>query len=464
MDDGKINKTFSTFDKYGLKSFADKLTLYLQVESKFVDESYVLSLNSEFGSGKSTFFEMWSNDLKTTNSIFQVVYINAWESDFQGDPLLAINFNLLKSLNSNIKKEDIEPIKETTGKLCKFASSLGNDFIQNVTGLDIIKALEHTKSQDGTAKPGNVCFQLYQEKHKLFENLKKQLRELTTKCKSPVLIIIDELDRCHPHYAIEFLETIKHIFDIRGIIFVIGVDKGQLASSAKALFGQQLDFNEYYRKFANRNVNLPVKNERMTRKFCEKLIDEYLGEEAFAKKKRFSYAKHDSYRSDNITDLCDTFSLNARQIHEFFRIISHVLSVTKKSDCYLLWGWQVGTYFMVALSIKNFEKYLQIGTDSISLPEFTAFLKNLTLFNGDKHDGYWWATLLYLGTFGNKELDKLEIEFQKLGVWNSSGSEEKDFQKQMNYYYEEAFSGRRNNKIFSQIYQMLEGLRTFERD
>ena len=49
-----MTRTFSNFDKFGLEPFADKLTTYLDVESKFVDESFVLSLNSEFGSGKST--------------------------------------------------------------------------------------------------------------------------------------------------------------------------------------------------------------------------------------------------------------------------------------------------------------------------------------------------------------------------------------------------------------------------
>ena len=48
-------KTFADFDKFGLEAFADKLTQFLLVESKFVEGSFVLSLNSEFGSGKTTF-------------------------------------------------------------------------------------------------------------------------------------------------------------------------------------------------------------------------------------------------------------------------------------------------------------------------------------------------------------------------------------------------------------------------
>jgi len=455
-----MDKTFSNFDKFGLEPFADKLTTYLQVESKFVDESFVLSLNSEFGSGKSTFFEMWANKLKSDNNTFKVVYINAWESDFQGDPLLAIVSNLLCLLRPS---KEIEPIKETAGKLCKFALSIGNDVVQRFTGVDVIKAGQYAESNDDIAKPeiGHACFQLYQERHNLFEKLMALLRDLTHKSEHPILIIVDELDRSRPNYAIEFLETIKHFFDISGLIFVIGVDKNQLASSAKAMFGQELDFDEYYRKFAHRNVNLPVKSQPMAEQFCRKLVAEYLSEEAFEKKTRFPYAKLDNYRTDNIVELCTAFSLNARQIHEFFRITAHVLSTTAKSDPQLLWGWQIGTFFMTALSIKNRTLYDQIGSRKISLSEFTTFLKKLTLFNNkDARNAFWWAALLYLGAFGDQPLEQ---EFQKIGVWDSSKDKEKTFQTELNGFVK-GFSDWGDiprRPVFSEIYKTLEELRTF---
>jgi hypothetical protein len=458
-----MTKTFSNFDKFGLESFADDLTRYLQVESKFVDESYVLSLNSEFGSGKSTFFEMWIDKLKSSDNTFEVVYINALESDFQGDPLLAIVSSLLDRLQSS---KDIEPIKETAGKLCKFALSVGNDVVQRFTGVDVIKAGQYAESKDGIAKPGigHACFELYQERHNLFEKLRTLLRDLAHKSEHSILIIVDELDRCRPNYAIEFLETIKHFFDISGLIFVIGVDKIQLASSAKVLFGQQLVFDEYYRKFAHKDVNLPVKSQPMTEHFCRELVEEYLSQQAFEEKNRFLYAKHDQYRTDEIVDLCIAFSLNARQMHELFRITTHVLSTTVKSDSHLLWGWETGTFFMAALSIKDRNLYDKIGHTKISLSEFTNFLKQqLTLFSESNCRGDWWAGLLYIGVFGYQP-DKLEPEFRKLGVWDPSGREEGAFQKEFGRVGK-AFSewGDLRGPAFPKIYEKLERLRTFER-
>ncbi len=456
-----MTKTFSNFDKYGLEPFADDLTKYLEVDSKFFDESYVLSLNSEFGSGKSTFFDMWAHKLDTAKNTFKVVYINAWASDFQGDPLLAIISYLLDLLKTS---KDIEPIKETAGKLCKFALSVGNDVVQRFTGVDVIKAGQYAESKEGTAKTelGHACFQLYKERHELFEKLKTLLRDLTHKSDLSILVIIDELDRCRPNYAIEFLETIKHFFDINGLIFVIGVDKGQLASSAKALFGQELVFDEYYRKFAHRNVNLPVKSKPMTERFCRKVVGEYLSKEAFEKRDRFSYAEHDNYCTDGIVNLCIAFSLNARQIKEFLRITAHVLSSTVKQNSHLLWGWQYGTFFMSTLSIKNRGLYDRIGSREISLSEFTTFLKKLSLFNEENRHVFRWAPLLYLGTFNDQPLEKLEQEFKELGAWDPSDKEEGAFKKELSSF-DKAFSdwGGDYDPVFSEIYQMLERLRTF---
>jgi hypothetical protein len=64
------------------------------------------------------------------------------------------------------------------------------------------------------------------------------------------LFLIDELDRCRPNYAIDFLETIKHLFNQENTAFVIATNLSQLESSAKALFGNELDFANYYRKFS----------------------------------------------------------------------------------------------------------------------------------------------------------------------------------------------------------------------
>lgn len=459
----KMTKTFSDYDKFGLEPFARQLTKYLEVESQFVEESFILSLNSEFGSGKTTFFEMWK-DLLLSENKFKVIYINAWESDYQGDALLAIISSFLKVFEDNHNKEKA---KEVAGRLCKLALSIGNDIVQKATGIDFIKAGQYAENEDGIAtKMGHECYKLYNERLELFDKLKSLLRNLANESERPILVIIDELDRCRPNYSIEFLETIKHFFDIKGFIFTIGVDRNQLASSAKALFGQDLCFDEYYRKFAHRNVSLPVKNKSTTESFCRKLAEEYLSNETFQKKKRFSYADHDQYRKDNIVEICIAFSMNARQVHEYFRIAAHVISVTKKPDNSLLWGWHIGIFFMTALSIKEPEIYHKIGQKTFSISELTTFLKTKEslLFNDGNNSSFWWAALLYLGVFSINKIDGMEKEFNTLQVWDSTNKGQNDFVKELSRI-NTGYDGHRtgiNKAVFPQIYEYIEGLRTFE--
>lgn len=47
------------------------------------------------------------------------------------------------------------------------------------------------------------------------------------------MIIIDELDRYKPTFAIQIIEIVKYLFDIRGITFIIMIDIEQLGYSIK---------------------------------------------------------------------------------------------------------------------------------------------------------------------------------------------------------------------------------------
>ncbi|QDE47832.1 hypothetical protein EIN43_17235 [Enterobacter hormaechei] len=65
----------------------------------------------------------------------------------------------------------------------------------------------------------------------------------------PTFIFIDELDRCRPNYAIDMLETIKHLFDINNVVFVIATDKEQLSHSICSVYGSGFDATRYLDRF-----------------------------------------------------------------------------------------------------------------------------------------------------------------------------------------------------------------------
>ena len=85
--------------------------------------------------------------------------------------------------------------------------------------------------------------------------IKEAVKEHTKDKK--LFIIVDELDRARPDYAVHFLEDMKHFFDIENIIFLIAVNREQIEMTCKCLYGENLDFEGYYRKFFKMEIDLP---------------------------------------------------------------------------------------------------------------------------------------------------------------------------------------------------------------
>lgn len=103
-------------------------------------------------------------------------------------------------------------------------------------------------------------------KSKAIDSLKKSVSEWVgavvghKQNSYPAFIFIDELDRCRPSYAVEMLETIKHIFDIDGVVFVVATDTEQLQHAVKAVYGEGFDAKIYLGRFFNSRYSLKSPN------------------------------------------------------------------------------------------------------------------------------------------------------------------------------------------------------------
>ncbi len=128
----------------------------------------------------------------------------------------------------------------------------------SITGLDPVSAAALAEEKKQGRKPKIPDFvTLYEERTKALRKLKDTLKEVFGGDVPKAIVFVDELDRCRPDYAINYLETIKHVFDVHGLVLVLAVDYHQLENSAKALFGARLKFADYFRKFVQRTITLP---------------------------------------------------------------------------------------------------------------------------------------------------------------------------------------------------------------
>lgn len=259
--------------KLGREKYATNLT---SIVSTYAD-GFVLAINNEWGTGKTTFVKMWRQHLE--NEKFKTLYFNAWEHDFDSNPL-AIILGELKTLvgtkddtYKRLLKKGAIFSKKSLPALAKLI--LGSridtkeivDLIKDSTE-GVVEVLKDQIDEYAAKKEGLIDFR---------NELEKFIKEHNEG--KPLVFIIDELDRCRPNYAVEVLEQIKHFFSVSGIVFVLSIDKEQLAHAVRGVYGSEnIKADEYLRRFIDLEYRIPEPN---VKELCDYLytyfqFDEFL--------------------------------------------------------------------------------------------------------------------------------------------------------------------------------------------
>ena len=383
-------------DLLGRKSYIRALEDYLITEHAFTDGSLVVSINAKFGSGKSTLLKMWENDLRSRTNNGDaaplVINLNAWDSDFYGEPLIPIVTELVDAVTESLPNGDekARSLKEAAKDAAWFMVGLANSAVP----LDALAASEFAekkklerKEADNTAKPD--LLRDYQSRRDAIKRLKDLLDETLGGIEPKAFVFIDELDRCRPDYAVSYLETIKHIFDTHGIVFVLAVDYDHLANSARALYGAQLDFPEYFRKFVHRSFEMPEPKVDKTHAFAKALTDYYLHNH----KTRYTQLNlRDSW--DRIPEIIAATEMSPRQCVEFFRLLGHLSGSKDSNTNPLCIGYGIGMMLMCAFKTAKPSIYEALGKGQTPHEDVLICLKN----EMQKDQNYWWF-LVYLGGF-----------------------------------------------------------------
>jgi hypothetical protein len=102
-----------------------------------------------------------------------------------------------------------------------------------------------------------------------------------------VVILIDELDRCHPDYAIALLEAMKLVFGRKGFVFCLMVNADYLESIAHHRFGTRDSGEKYLEKFVDLRLRMRA-TESAIKNATERLARRLPLSIAFGKAEEFS--------------------------------------------------------------------------------------------------------------------------------------------------------------------------------
>lgn len=184
------------------------------------------------------------------NNFITPIYYDSWKNDSMSEPVISLLYTMCKQTNTKADfDKDIEDVVKS-GSNC-----MVNSVLKHIAGIFQIPDLTELKDLMLSMMKKDTSFIPVFDTEKLSENINKLLKKIATK---PLVVFIDELDRCKPLFAIKLLESIKHYFTNDKILFVFSVNIEELQHSIKCIYGQGFDAIRYLDRFFNIRFNLPA--------------------------------------------------------------------------------------------------------------------------------------------------------------------------------------------------------------
>lgn len=247
-------------DLFERKKVADRLTRSL----KMLRDGGAISVESPWGAGKSWFARNWKLDLEDQG--FRVAYIDAFACDHMDDPFLMIAGELL-----SVARQDTttgQSLLELGGKVGRAILPVGTRVVTGIAskwlvgekGAEAIEdAYEKAVESAGELVEKEVEKRLeeYQSAKATVQSFRNVLSNLTGGLQNPLVVLVDELDRCRPDFALRTIERIKHFFEVPGLVFVLLINREQLCASIQGAYGPTIDADGYLRKFLVFSLKLP---------------------------------------------------------------------------------------------------------------------------------------------------------------------------------------------------------------
>jgi hypothetical protein len=271
---------------------AEFLTTYLT--SRFTsrageDKGFVIAIDAEWGFGKTFLLNRWKEDLIAARH--PTVYFDAWQNDHSPEPLLGFIaeihrvfsgiFTVRSEARSQWKgglkhfKKLIRPagvvLAEVAAKrianlsveeLKEFANGASESVDKQPNAPSTEESAENLNA--AMSKLFDIALKEHTQKNEAIRGFRERLELLVDQIAKdnvlqlPVMVLVDELDRCRPSYAIELLEGIKHLFGVRGIYFVVALNVAQLSESIKAVYGGGFHARGYLKRFFDAEYSLPT--------------------------------------------------------------------------------------------------------------------------------------------------------------------------------------------------------------
>lgn len=243
--------------KLGRKATGTRLSTLMETGTQPI----VVAIDGGWGTGKSFFLKCWATEHMRTEGNSKVIYFDAFAHDYLDDPLAALLSVALEEagLEDGEKLERLKKygwlVAQTVTRAGLAALSAG---ISEITG-NVVDAVV-SETSEAAKDAAKDFWENMEHRRNAMEQFRDALKGLvsqqTEAGNGGLIIVVDELDRCRPDFALQTIEVIKHFFSVDGVKFVLGANLAELENAITSRYGSRALADKYLQKFVHASMSL----------------------------------------------------------------------------------------------------------------------------------------------------------------------------------------------------------------
>ena len=249
-----MSNTFQDRDEFNRQSIAEKAISLIQSD---IDISPMV-IDGGWGTGKTEFCQKLIN-LMSKGEAHHLIYVDAFKADHADEPLMTVLAEVINVLpDDESKKSFITKAIPALRYGLKTIAKAGVSHLLRQDATDVVDNYDKEIQKAADKAIDSSVQSILKDHVKAEKNLKALQTALAEiAAQKPIVLFIDELDRCRPNFAVDMLEIIKHTFDVEGVSFVLITNTQQLKASINHCYGQTVDAQRYLDKFVKFTFTLP---------------------------------------------------------------------------------------------------------------------------------------------------------------------------------------------------------------
>lgn len=303
-------------DLLNRRDFANHLANLLLLNHD--DDCLTVSLEGEWGYGKTSVINLIKGALNEKESAPIIIEYNPW---LAGKPESLIQDFLLQFSSQLNIKDNSEAALKAAKELIAYSSLFS-----------VAKLVPGAEPWASTvekvfSKFGSSTKKIAELKKLDLLGKKKKVVSAIEKIKTPIVVVIDDIDRLTPSETFQVLRLVKAVADFSGTSFLLAFDSNYLISVLDK--NDIVNASEYINKVIQLRVPLPVISERSMNELAnvelENLSDKKLTDRFESDQERLSWIYHNYFKH---------LIKNPRELKRFFNHLRFVLEQVEGQVCF----------------------------------------------------------------------------------------------------------------------------------